>query len=120
MLTPRLTLQAYAQLFTAYGAYGPYYEGVSDASHHPIRYASLVPVEHVNTDDFHDVGLNLNVVLRWEYRLGSTLYLVYTHGQQRYPVPDGVPPPHTLRPLGLLAGAATDALILKASWYWDV
>ena len=120
VMTPRLTLQAYAQLFTAYGIYGGYYEGMSDASLRPIRYSSLVPVEHVNTDDFHDAGLNLSVVLRWEYRLGSTLFLVYTHGQQRYPVQDGVPPPRTLWPLGLMAGPATDALLVKWSWYWDV
>ncbi|WNG43023.1 carbohydrate binding family 9 domain-containing protein [Archangium minus] len=118
VVTPRLTLQAYAQLFTAYGTYGTYYEGMSDVRHSPIRFASLVPVEHENTDDFHDVGLNLNVVLRWEYRLGSTLYVVYTHGQQRLPVADGVRPPRTLMPHGLLAGAAQDALMLKWSWYW--
>ncbi|HEX8439472.1 hypothetical protein, partial [Archangium sp.] len=79
---------------------------------------SLVPVEHENTDDFHDVGLNLNLVLRWEYRLGSTLYVVYTHGQQRFPVADGVRPPRTLMPQGLLAGPANDALMVKWSWYW--
>jgi hypothetical protein len=118
VVTPRLTLQAYAQLFTAYGAYGTYYEGVSDASRTPIRFANLVPVERENTDDFHDVALNLNMVLRWEYRLGSTLYVVYTHGQQRFPVAEGVRPPHTLMPRGLLAGAANDALMVKWSWYW--
>ncbi|PTL84886.1 DUF5916 domain-containing protein [Vitiosangium sp. GDMCC 1.1324] len=120
VVTPKLTLQAYAQLFTSYGAYGTYYEGVSDARHTPIRFASLTPVEHENTDDFHDVALNLNVVLRWEYRLGSTLYVVYTRGQQRYPVADGVRPPHTLMPQGLMAGAANDALMVKWSWYWGV
>ncbi|MFY0562806.1 DUF5916 domain-containing protein [Archangium lansingense] len=118
VVTPRLTLQAYAQLFTAYGAYGPYYEGVSNAARIPIHFASLVPVERENTDDFHDVALNLNVVLRWEYRLGSTLYVVYTHGQQRFPVADGARPPHTLMPSGLLAGAANDALLVKWSWFW--
>jgi hypothetical protein len=120
VLTPKLTLQAYAQLFTAYGAYGSYYEGVSDAARTPIRFASLVPVERENTNDFHDVGLNLNVVLRWEYRLGSTLYLVYTRGQQRFPIGEGIRPPHTLLPQGLLTGAANDALLLKWAWYWGV
>ncbi len=118
VVTPRLTLQGYAQLFTAYGAYGTYYEGMTDDARSPIRFASLVPVERENTHDFHDVGLNLNLVLRWEYRLGSTLYVVYSHGQQRFPVADGVRPPHTLMPRGLLAGAANDALLVKWSWYW--
>ena len=118
VVTPRLTLQAYAQLFTAYGAYGTYYQGTSDAARTPIRFASLVPAERENTDDFYDVGLNLNMVLRWEYRLGSTLYVVYTRGQQRFPVGDGERPPHTLLPTGLLAGAANDALMVKWAWYW--
>ncbi|HYO56626.1 hypothetical protein [Archangium sp.] len=91
---------------------------MSDASRTPIRFASLVPMERENTDDFHDVELNLNVVLRWEYRLGSMLYVVYTRGQQRFPVADGVRPPHTLLPQGLLAGAANDALMVKWAWYW--
>ena len=120
VMTPKLTLQGYAQLFTAYGAYGPYYEGRSDASRSPIRFSSLVPMERENTDDFHNVGLNLNVVLRWEYRLGSTLYVVYSRGQQRFPVLDGERPPHTLLPTGLLAGATHDALMVKWSWYWGV
>jgi len=25
------------------------------------------------------VGLNVNLILRWEWRTGSTLYLVYAH-----------------------------------------
>ena len=39
VVTPRLTLQAYAQLFTAYGAYGTYYPGhVRRGTHpHPLR-----------------------------------------------------------------------------------
>ncbi|HSP80118.1 MAG TPA: DUF5916 domain-containing protein, partial [Myxococcaceae bacterium] len=70
VLTPKLSLQGYAQLFTAYGAYGSFYEGVSDEGRTPLRFASLRPLEREDTDSFHDVGLNLNVVLRWEYRLG--------------------------------------------------
>jgi hypothetical protein len=119
VVTPRLTLQAYAQLFTGYAAYGPFFEGTSDASRTPIRFDALVPVARESEEDFHDVGLNLNVVLRWEYRLGSTLYVVYTRGQQRFPVEDGLPPPHTLLPEGLSSGPAQDALLVKWSWYWD-
>ena len=29
--------------------------------------------------DDRQAGLNVNVILRWEWRLGSTLYLVYAH-----------------------------------------
>ena len=119
-LTPRLTLQAYAQLFTAYGVYGDTYEGTTDGARRPILFSSLVPVASPENNDFHDVGLNMNVVLRWEYRLGSTLFLVYTHGHQRLPVAEGVRAPITLLPVGLPAGPATDALLIKSTWYWDV
>jgi len=53
-------------------------------------------------------------VLRWEYQLGSTLYLVYTHGAtgpaDREPV---------LWPPGLSGGPATDTLLAKWTWYWS-
>ncbi len=34
--------------------------------------------------DFEFGAVNLNVVYRWEYRPGSTVYLVWAHGKQRY------------------------------------
>jgi hypothetical protein len=60
----------------------------------------------------------LELFLGWEYRLGSTLYGVYSRGQQRFPVADGERVPHTLLPTGLLAGPANDALMVKWAWYW--
>jgi hypothetical protein len=64
--------------------------------------------------DFQDSQLTLSVVLRWEYRLGSTLYLVYTHDavgpQPRAPA---------LWPPELSRGSATDTLLLKWTWYWS-
>jgi hypothetical protein len=59
--------------------------------------------------------LNLNVILRWEWRTGSTLYLVYAHQSANDVVP--------LRPgldfageLGLLSAAGVshgDTILLK-------
>jgi hypothetical protein len=120
VISPRLTLQGYAQLFTAYGVYGPYFQGTSDADRAPIRYASLLPVERADDSNFYDVALNVNAVLRWEYRLGSTFFLVYTRSQQGRPTPEGERPPATMLPKGLLAGPANDAVMLKWSYYWSV
>jgi hypothetical protein len=117
VLTPRLTLQGYAQLFTAYGTYGRPFEGLSDAARTPVRFSSLVPLEGESPEGFRDVGLNLNLVLRWEYRLGSTLYVVYSRGQQGLPTPEGQPVARTLLPKGLLDGPANDALLVKWAWY---
>ncbi|KFE68379.1 DUF5916 domain-containing protein [Hyalangium minutum] len=117
VLRPNLTLQGYAQLFSDYGLYGPFFEAVSDEARTPIRFAALTPTE-AQADNFYDVALNLNVVLRWEYRLGSTLFLVYTRSQQGLPTPDGETPPATLLPRRLFSGPATDAVLLKWSYYW--
>jgi hypothetical protein len=117
VITPRLTLQGYAQLFSAYGKYGPFFQGLSDEAHTPIRFASLTPLEYEDTESFRDVALNLNVVLRWEYRLGSTLYVVYSHGQQGLPMPEGHRPLRTLMPVRLMEGPAEDALLVKWAWH---
>ncbi|WP_224250213.1 DUF5916 domain-containing protein [Hyalangium gracile] len=118
VLHPRLTLQVYGQLFTAYGVYGQLYEGVSDAARSPIRFSGLTRTEGV-AENFYETALNLNVVLRWEYRLGSTLFLVYTRSQQGLPTPDGEVPPATLMPRSLLSGPGIDAVMLKWSYYWS-
>jgi hypothetical protein len=117
VLRPHLTLQGYAQLFSDYGLYGPFFEATSDAARTPIRFSAMTPTE-AQADNFYDVALNLNVVLRWEYRLGSTLFLVYTRSQQGLPTPEGETPPATLLPRRLFSGPATDAVLLKWSYYW--
>jgi hypothetical protein len=119
VVTPKLTLQAYAQLFTAFGRYGAFYE--AQASDSPIRVdRDLVPSTYVGSPGFHEAALNLNLVLRWEYRLGSTLFFVYTHGQQEGPPAEGVTPPATLWPGHLLSGPASEAFLVKWSYWWSV
>jgi hypothetical protein len=119
IISPRLTLQAYAQLFTAYGVWGPYYEGRSDAQRSPILLDSLAPTTFSGSDpSFYDTALNVNVVLRWEYRLGSTFFLVYTRSQAGEPIPDGQVAPRTVLPVRLLSGPAHDAVLVKWSYYW--
>jgi hypothetical protein len=83
--SPRLTLQAYAQLFGAGVAYGDPLRAVSQPGRSTVRFSGLEPAhpedradETLNVDD-RQAGLNVNVILRWEWRLGSTLYLVYAH-----------------------------------------
>jgi hypothetical protein len=118
VIRPHLTLQGYAQLFSAYGIFGPFYEASSDPQRSPIRFADMRRVDGVS-GDFYDVALNLNVVLRWEYRLGSTLFFVYSRTQAGLPTPDGEVTPSTLAPRRLFDGPATDAVLLKWSYYWS-
>ena len=80
--SPKLTLQAYAQLFTAGLAYGDPLRAQAAPGKAMVRLADLAPAQVTdlapNNDD-REAGLNLNLILRWEWRLGSTLYLVYAH-----------------------------------------
>ena len=62
-------------------------------------------------------ALNLNVVLRWEYRLGSTLFVVYTRSQ----IPKVGLLPSQMAGLDfdpIRRGPASQALVLKLSYWW--
>jgi len=119
--TPRLTLQAYAQLFLASGHY-------SDISQFQSNPSGPRPLVHVTSlmpyggalgynPDFEQGVLNVNVVLRWEYMLGSILYLVYTRAQ----VPTTVLGPTAVGNLDLGAvgrAPTSDAALVKVSFWW--
>jgi hypothetical protein len=80
--SPRLTLQLYAQLFGAGVSYGDALRAVAAPGKPPVRFQDLSPgrPEDVPPDnDDRQAGLNVNVIVRWEWRLGSPLYLVYAH-----------------------------------------
>ncbi|WP_240360799.1 carbohydrate binding family 9 domain-containing protein [Pyxidicoccus caerfyrddinensis] len=118
IVSPKLTLQGYAQLFTAYGVYGRYFTADSGDGRSRIDLDTLEPTVRLDSANFHDTALNVNAVARWEYRLGSTLFLVYSHTQQGLPTPVGEVAPATLGPKRLLDGPSTDAVMLKWSYYW--
>jgi hypothetical protein len=114
VLTPRLTLQAYVQVFTDYGRYGSTYTATGLPGQ-VVGFSSLLPGGGpASGADFQDAALNLSVVLRWEYRLGSTLFLVYTH--EATGPPDR---PAVLWPPGLSGGPARDTVLGKWTWYWS-
>jgi hypothetical protein len=118
--TPRLTLTAYAQLFLASGHYSGFLSYLPQAgSVRPlVHLADLRPATPpFSNPDFEQGALNANVVLRWEYRLGSLLYLVY----QRAQVPNVslAPGEQGVLDLGSVGRApAADVFILKVSYWW--
>jgi hypothetical protein len=80
--SPRLTLQSYAQLFTAGLAYGGAQRAVVGPGKRLVTLGQLTDATAADAPpnaDNRQVGLNLNLILRWEWMLGSTLYLVYAH-----------------------------------------
>ena len=68
--------------------------------------------------EFHTGALNVNVVLRWEYRTGSTVFLVYTRGQEEADW-SGRNPAFSLAPQALASGPTTDTILVKWSQYWN-
>jgi hypothetical protein len=83
--TPTLSLQLWAQPFVSTGRYSNLR---ALASPRATRYADrFVPYVDTgdNVDDGFDVAqLRANTVLRWEYRPGSALFVVWQHGRESF------------------------------------
>jgi hypothetical protein len=140
--TPALTLQVYAQPFVSAVDYADFRE-VADprASRFGERFHTFGAGEisdrvrdgrrfydvDLNGDeradfsfvdpDFNSRQLRSNVVLRWEYRPGSTLYVVWNRRQNhllrtgRYSLRDDM--------RDLFGAAETDVFLLKLSYWFD-
>jgi hypothetical protein len=120
VVSPRLTVEAYGQLFTAYGRFDTFHEAPSQ-DRSTIRLVDLQPTEGPEEDiNIHETALQLNFVVRWEYRLGSTLFFVYSRSQQQLPPPLGEPVPTNLKPGRIFQGPSNDVVLLKLSYAWDV
>lgn len=117
--TPRLSLQFYSQLFLAAEHYPTFLSyRVDPAAPRPrIHLEDLVPAAPPGDNpDIEQTTLQINAVLRWEPRPGSTLFLVFTRGHS----PEHVLAPGEsagLHPSALRTGPGRDALLLKFV-YW--
>lgn len=116
-LTPTLSLQVYAQPFVASGEYRDWREIVAPAAHgYADRYA---PFSRTGTAlrGFNAKQFNSNVVLRWEYRLGSTLFLVWQQGRADGRDPGTFDAARDLR--SLFATHPDNTLLLKVSYWFN-
>ena len=110
LFTRDLSLELYLQPFISTGDYRNYKELARPDSYEfaPFR-------EPEDNPDFRSRSLQSNLVLRWEYRPGSTLFAVWSQSRskdyERY----------TYRPLGDVLGsfadAGTDIFLVKIN-YW--
>ena len=112
--TPTLSLQFYLQPFITIGDYTSFKELVEPKSYKFKSYA-------LNENrDFHRRSLRGNTVLRWEFRPGSTLFLVWT--QSRETALESVKVADLeFRPLHRLGSSFTDAgknIFLIKCRYW--
>jgi hypothetical protein len=117
--SPRLTLQSYAQLFTAGLAYGPAQRAVVGPGKRLVTLAQLADATAADAPpnaDNRQVGLNVNLILRWEWMLGSTFYLVYAHQTSNEITPEvrGLSFSRDLAALSTAQGATSgDTILVK-------
>jgi hypothetical protein len=123
--TPRLTLQAYAQLFVAAKHYSDFRSILAVGERPRLRVSAFQremcahPTSGVcePTEDDREGSINANVVLRWEYRPSSALMAVYTRQetQAAYDPKEGIGA-SSLSAFG--SGSAVDQLLVKLTYLW--
>jgi hypothetical protein len=133
--TPTLTVQAYAQPFLSNGRFvragevvNPMAPRVADrvrffdpseaettADRDEVTYRTSGGRVTLDNPDFSITNLNANVVLRWEYRAGSTVYAVWSQGRSE----DGHDGSAGLRTLNrdLWRAPATNVFLVKWAHY---
>jgi hypothetical protein len=79
-ITPNLSLQLYGQPFVSAGAYRDYKELVDGrAERYAERYA---PFAYEDDADFTVLSFRTTNVLRWEFKPGSTFFVVWQQGRE--------------------------------------
>jgi hypothetical protein len=116
--TPTTTLQVYASPFISKGTYTDVREvAEARASSYSARYRPYSdPAVADDPGGFNVQQFRSNVVFRWEYRAGSTLFLVWSQGRQ------GTSPVEGTESFGgdldnLFGRRADDTFLVKVS-YW--
>jgi len=121
--SPHLSLQVYAQPFIATGSYfdlkdvnNPHAENFQDRFTVIARdYASYAGPLVFDKPDFDVRQLRSTVVLRWEYRPGSTVFAIWSHGQTST-VDNGAF--HPWDDVSALAHASQQNLVMVKANYW--
>ncbi len=81
-VSPTLSIQMYAQPFVSAGAYSGFKELADGrAKAYAARYA---PFAYNGTPDFNVRSFRTTNVLRWEYRPGSALFVVWQQGREDF------------------------------------
>jgi hypothetical protein len=81
-IKPTLTLQIYAQPFVAAGDYSAFKELTDGrAARYADRYAAY---NYTENPDFNVRAFRTTNVLRWEYRPGSALFIVWQQGREDF------------------------------------
>ncbi|MFN0099189.1 MAG: DUF5916 domain-containing protein [Gemmatimonadaceae bacterium] len=112
-LSPQLSVQLYAQPFIASGMFRDWREMVAPrAARYADRYA---PYGNGVPSGFNSKQFNSNLVVRWEYRPGSVMFLVWQQGRVDGADPGSFAASRDLR--SLFNAHPDNTLLLKIS-YW--
>lgn len=114
-ITPNLSWQTYAAPFVSAGRYGGYKElvhGRADA--YAARYQ---PFGYAGDADFKYLSFRTTNVLRWEFRPGSTLFVVWQQGREDDKGPEGGPFRFG-RDIGHLFDVPASNVLLVKMAYW--
>jgi hypothetical protein len=136
ILSPRLSVQVYAQPLISSGDYAGFKEFTTPRGFRFARYGTdrgsieydasddryhvdpdgggPAPGFAFNNPDFNFKSLRVNAVLRWEWRLGSALYVVWTQNRTNDVNPGTF---EITRDLGDLFGARADNIFLAKFSY---
>ncbi len=124
--SPTLSLQLYAQPYISAGDYSDWRE-LDDprAERYEDRYRPYfsdhdedpsTPLVQADLGEFNFKQFNFNTVLRWEYRPGSTAFLVWQQGRNRFDERNG--DFSARRDYGDLFGLHPDNTVLLKVSYW--
>ena len=124
--SPTLSLQLYAQPYISAGDYSNWRELADPrAERYVNRYQPFLtdhdedpatPVVQADPGEFNFKQLNFNTVLRWEYRPGSTAFLVWQQGRSGFDGRNG--DFSARRDYGELFGLHPDNTVLLKVSYW--
>jgi hypothetical protein len=110
VISPRMSLQFYSQPLLATGDYWNFKALAAP------RTFDFSPIGDVaDNPDFNFKSLKVNAVFRWEWRLGSTLYVVWTDQREDFRNPGHFSFGRDAR--ALFRAPADDVLMVKLS-YW--
>jgi Domain of unknown function (DUF5916)/Carbohydrate family 9 binding domain-like len=137
--SPNLTLQAYAQPLFAVGSYSKFKEFAQGGSYDFNRYgqdnASTVTPDGddgylvdpdgpggaeaftIDDPDFNSKYLKINMVMRWEFKPGSTAYLVWTQDRANYDDPGDFSMGRDSK--NLIQAPGDDIFMVKVTTYLD-
>jgi hypothetical protein len=106
--TPSLSLQTYIQPFVSAATYRDF-KSLARA-----RSYDFTPAPYESDLDFTERSLRGNAVLRWEYRPGSALFLVWTQSRSSSESSSQF----SLNPLELVGVPPEDVFLIKATYYF--